>query len=212
LSKCLENQVIPSNFKLRNALPGNKNINQEKLNKISFETIKDEKQRHANILIGAEAEFNKSKNKLKNFFDEETVISELSRLDKHLKNVEKLNLKSKDKKFNNLLGDPLPDIPDVTLASDDENHSNAHKQKKKRKFKRRYLQPQPKKSRRRKRSNVVENNSENIENHWNGVIKNFSGEAVTEVEEKLFMKGKKFCPVELDPPVVRFQKELDAFF
>ena len=35
---------------------------------------------------------------------------------------------------------------------------------------------------------------------------------MTDVEIKLFTKGKKFCPVEIDPPVVRFQKELDNFF
>jgi hypothetical protein len=45
-----------------------------------------------------------------------------------------------------------------------------------------------------------------------GSVKNFSGFSVTEVEDKLFAIGKNFCPVELNPPFVRMQKELDAFF
>jgi hypothetical protein len=65
---------------------------------------------------------------------------------------------------------------------------------------------------RKKRTNIEQQNKEYSQSNWNGVIKNFSGEAVTDVEEKLFMKGKKFCPVELDPPIVRIQKELNAFF
>ena len=32
------------------------------------------------------------------------------------------------------------------------------------------------------------------------------------VEEKFFSRGQKFCPVELDPPVVRMQNELNRFF
>ena len=51
-----------------------------------------------------------------------------------------------------------------------------------------------------------------VEDSWNGVVKNFSGELITDVERKLFKKGKKFCPVELDPPIVRTQNELNSFF
>jgi hypothetical protein len=43
----------------------------------------------------------------------------------------------------------------------------------------------------------------NIHAGWNGIIKNISGEPISSVEESLFQKGKKFCPVELDPPVIR---------
>ena len=87
--------------------------------------------------------------------------------------------------------------------------------KKKRKFKRRYLQPQPQK--RRKRKSKHHDSSENIVEidtikHWNGVIKNISGLPVSEAEENLFAKGQKFCPVELDPPIVRMQGELNRFF
>ena len=38
---------------------------------------------------------------------------------------------------------------------------------------------------------------------WNGVIKNISGEPISKVEESLFLKGKKFCPSELDHPILR---------
>ena len=80
--------------------------------------------------------------------------------------------------------------------------------KKKRKFKRRYLQPQPRKPRQRSRKH--KNNTE--QQTLSGSVKNFSGFSVTEVEDKLFARGKNFCPVELNPPFVRMQKELDAFF
>ena len=50
LTKCKESKLIPLNFKLKNTLPGNKHLNQEKLDQISQESIIDEKQRHVNIL------------------------------------------------------------------------------------------------------------------------------------------------------------------
>ena len=89
---------------------------------------------------------------------------------------------------------------------------HAHK-KKKRKFRRRYLQPQPKKSRKRKSRQLELIQTLNaIAPNWNGIIKNISGDAVTFDEESLLSKGQKFCPVELDPPIVRMQKELDRFY
>ena len=45
-----------------------------------------------------------------------------------------------------------------------------------------------------------------------GVVKNISGVPVSKVEESLFLKGKKFCPVEKDPPIIRMQKELNNFY
>ena len=101
------------------------------------------------------------------------------------------------------------ELTDVTLASGDDQQIQAHK-KKKRKFKRRCMQPQPKKKKtrsRRRSDNVV---TENIS--WNGILKNISGESVTKIEEKLFARGQQFCPVEMDPPVVRMQDELNRFF
>ena len=45
---------------------------------------------------------------------------------------------------------------------------------------------------------------------WN--CKEHSGVPVSQTEKSLLSKGKQFCPVELDPPVIRMQKELNAFF
>ena len=232
LAKCLEFKVIPSSFKLKNTLPGSKVSNQEKLNKISFESICEEKQKHSNTLIGVKKEFDKCIKQLEQVFDEEKAATELKNVQKHLRKIENLNQKQKKKKFDNLIKNA-----DVTIASDDGISLPAHRneranvttvsddgvpspalnsiRKRKRKFKRRYMQPQPKKHRKRKRNTIgfIQNVLEDPENNtWNGVIKNFSGEAITKVEEGLFSKGKKFCPVELDPPVVRFQNELDGFF
>ena len=47
---------------------------------------------------------------------------------------------------------------------------------------------------------------------WNGVLKHISGEEGTAVEKSIFSRGKKFCPVELDPPILRMQKELNNFY
>ena len=88
-------------------------------------------------------------------------------------------------------------------------------------MKRKFLQPQPKKKRnRRKRPNIIieidntteENSVDENDDTWNGVLKNISGEEITEVEKSLFCKGKKFCQVELDPPILRMQKELNSFY
>ena len=44
------------------------------------------------------------------------------------------------------------------------------------------------------------------------MVKNISREGVSEAEESLLSKGQKFSPVELDPPMIRMQKELNRFF
>ena len=169
LAKCLEFKVIPSSFKLKNTLPGSKVINQEKLNKISFESICEEKQKHSNILIGVKKEFDKCIKQLENVFDEEKAATELKNVQKHLRKIENLNQKQKKKKFDNLIKNA-----DVTIASDDGISLPAHRneradvttvsddgvpppalnsiKKRKRKFKRRYMQPQPKKHRKRRRN------------------------------------------------------------
>ena len=51
-----------------------------------------------------------------------------------------------------------------------------------------------------------------VDEGWNGVIKNISGKDVTEDEVSLLSKGQKFTLVELDPPLIRMQKELSRFF
>ena len=101
----------------------------------------------------------------------------------------------------------------VIVEIDTTNDISNEVRKKKRKFKRRYLQPQPRKRRNRKisHSEALETNDD-VDKHWNGIIKNISGLPISEAEETLFAKGQKFCPVELDPPIVRMQRELDRFF
>ena len=103
---------------------------------------------------------------------------------------------------------------DVTIVNDDVQ-SNAHKTKKKRKFKRRYLQPQLKKKRKRKRRSRLSFEEVIVEEEaksWNDILKNITGSQSSNAELNLFSKGKQFAPVELDPPIIRMQKELNRFF
>ena len=101
----------------------------------------------------------------------------------------------------------IPEVSECVLTSVD------LVKKKKRTFKRKYLQPQPKKHRKRKTgSDNAHEISIDIPGGWNDVIKNISGDPVTEVEKSLLSKGKQFCPVELDPPIVRMQRELNTFY
>ena len=261
LSKSIENKFIPKSFKVNSNLPGVKTINQERLDLVSFECVKDEKRRHENILKAAKLDFEKFKVKLGKLFDDAGNERELKRIEEHLQKV-KSNLEAKKAKkvardtigrsnFSNvtladddgasvqahreITGDNVSSIvtiaagdgarlqahrdssgfrdsSNVTLALDDGASLHAHK-KKKRKFRRRYLQPQPKKSRKRKSRQLELIQTLNaIAPNWNGIIKNISGDAVTFDEESLLSKGQKFCPVELDPPIVRMQKELDRFY
>ena len=133
---------------------------------------------------------------------------------KHLERIGNIKKGKIEGKITRDLGNRAENVDDVT-------NQDSHKRKRKRKFKRKFLQPQPKKKRSRKRkpnddtgiddSMQNETDDENADT-WNGVLKNISGEEVTEVEKSLFSKGKKFCPVELDPPILRRQKELNNFF
>ena len=101
------------------------------------------------------------------------------------------------------------EFTDVTIAHDDGKNSEAHK--KKRRFKRVYLQPQPRKQRNRKNRNTP-SADDIIEQGWNGIVKNVSGHPISKTEETLLSKGKKFCPVDVDPPIVRMQRELRNFY
>ena len=73
------------------------------------------------------------------------------------------------------------------------------------------MQPQPKRNRKRKRRTDVTLIAEDGEQRfqWNNVVKNITGSNISSVEESLFSKGRKFCPVELDPPIKRMQSELN---
>ena len=80
--------------------------------------------------------------------------------------------------------------------------------KRRRRFRRKYLQPQPKRIRRR----ADDSNDLVTPEGWNGVIKNISGIPVSETEEKRFLRCKKFCPVDLDPVIIRIQQQLNQFY
>ena len=82
--------------------------------------------------------------------------------------------------------------------------------KRRRRFKRRYLQPQPRRQRKGK-SKPSEPEQNLLPEGWNGAIKNIADEPVLDVEKKLLQKGKKFCPTELYPPILRMQRELNEF-
>ena len=94
---------------------------------------------------------------------------------------------------------------------EDSGHSSQPQAKRKRRFKRRYLQPQSKRISKRK-SHTLEPGQNNLPGGWNGIVKNISDEPVSNIEQKLLQKGKQFCPTEIDPPVVRMQKELNQYY
>ena len=93
ISECLNANCVPKCFKVKNNLPGNKAKNQEKLNKVIIESMKDEKIRHLNMLKGAKTEFDKKKKQIGNIFAVEVVNIELERLNIHLQNVHKARSK-----------------------------------------------------------------------------------------------------------------------
>ena len=198
---------------MKNTLPGNSKQNQNRIKNISFEAMKDEQNKHINQRNAARAEFIRIVKDMETVFDKNGIESELKRAEKHMRKVKQQKELSQLKKLPqeyviNQENQNIDNTSDVTLASDDGHQIEAHKKRKSRRFRRKYLQPQPRRSRKRPNNN----NSEHLPEGWNGIVKNISNEAVTEVEENLLKKGKKFCPVELDPPLIRMQKELNAFY
>ena len=95
LSSSIQNKFIPKSFKVNTVLPGVKEVNQERFDKVSFECIKDEKFRHENVLKAAKLEFEKSKSKLVELFDSDAAEREIKRLEEHL---EKIRAKLRTKK------------------------------------------------------------------------------------------------------------------
>ena len=204
LTKSLEDKFIPKSFKLKNLLPGNSTANQERLDKVSFESITDEKNKHENVLKAAQAQFEISKLKIRKVFGAEAADKELERVNEHLSKVTK---KLKERKSKKTIRDTEKQKESAPVTE------NEIRSKRKRRFKRKYLQPQPKRTRRRRRRQTILQTSSDTENEgWNGVIKNISGEEVIEDERSLLSKGQKFSPVELDPPIIRMQRELNRFF
>ena len=211
LSISIQNNFIPKSFKVNSKLPGVKAVNQDRLDKVSFECVKDEKVRHETILKASKLEFQKSKDKLENLFDAVAIEREVKRVDEHLQRIrKKLNAKKEKKILRDTKNNE--NSANVTLVTDDDQRFQAHR-KKKRRFRRIYLQPQPRKTRKRKGSTAQCFEAQALEaSIWNGVIKNISGEEVSIDEVNLLSRGQKFCPVELDPPVIRMQRELDRWF
>ena len=68
LSKSIETEVIPKSFKINTEIPGNKHVNQKRLNKVSLASVYDEKERQYNVLSSATAEFEKLMQKLKQYY------------------------------------------------------------------------------------------------------------------------------------------------
>ena len=186
---------------LKNTLPGNLRTNQERIDKISNDAIVDEREQHKNKLNWARAEFDKAKNELFEVFEEEHAKKEVKRIENHMRKV-KIRRKEKQEK-------KLPSCSDKTASTDDlpEGWNNIFTvtNKRRRRFKRKYNQPQPKRTRKHRSSNTIEQHEvENLPEGWNGIIKNISGQPVTNVEESLFLKGKK-C--KKDPPINRMQRQ-----
>ena len=99
--------------------------------------------------------------------------------------------------------------------------------KKRRRF-RRKVDPPIKKARKRKkkprrgggngegeRERVETLRGEGVEaqlgENWNGGVKNFSSKPTSKEEERLLNRNRKFAPMELDPPQLRNQQELDRW-
>ena len=98
LTQSLENNFIPKSFKLKNNLPGNPIKNQERLDKVSTESILDEKVKHENILKAAQLQFEKSKVKLSEVFDTESADKELKRVEEHMRKIRRKLKEKKSKK------------------------------------------------------------------------------------------------------------------
>ena len=212
LSKCLGCGFIPKSFRLKNNLPGNKEVNQVRIDQISIQTICDEKENHINKLGVLKNEFVNKKKDLEKVFSEDAASEEIARVEKHIERVKQLRSEIQENKIANyrnseysVRNDDMEQHDDLYLGLEQLFKEGG---KKRRRFKRKYLQPQLKKRRKRK-SKPVESN---LPEGWNGVVKNISGVPVSKVEESLFLKGKKFCPIEKDPPIIRMQKELNNFY
>ena len=198
-------------------IPGNQQANQDRLKQISKEAINDEKEIHLNKLDLVKTVFENQKKDLESVFSLDAASDEVKRVDKHIKKVKKIRSECQDRKIHNSINIEVSDEnnndveqPDDIYAGLERIFQEDGRPRRRRRFKRKYLQPQPKKTRKRKSKSITPGTS--LPEGWNGVVKNISGVPISKVEESLFLKGKKFCPVEKDPPIVRMQKELNSFY
>ena len=70
LQKSLEIDFIPKSFRLKNSLPGNHQVNQERIDQTCKAAMSDEVNKHKNKLNWARAEFENYEKKLKDVFNE----------------------------------------------------------------------------------------------------------------------------------------------
>ena len=214
LSKCLEFHFIPKSFRIKNTIPGNKQINQARINQISLEAIGDERANQINKLESENVEFENQKKGLEGVFSKDAASEEIKRVEKHIERVKKLKSETHEKKitnYNNIENDNTEmEHPDDLYMGLERIFQENGNPKRRRRFKRKFLQPQMKKIRKRKSKPI--HAETNIPEGWNGAVKNISGVPISKIEESLFQKGKKFCPVEKDPPILRMQKELNNFY
>ena len=155
------------------------------------------------MLKAAQTQFLKTKLRLNQVFGTESA-------EKEFEHLEESEEKIKDKKANKVVRDVENHNESNQNTTDDET---IPKIKRTRKFRRKFLKTQPRRTRkRRKRISNVQTALGHAIDGWNGINKNISGEEVTDAEHSLSSKGQKFCPVELDPPVIRMQNELNKFF
>ena len=161
----------------------------------------------------------------------QNLVQEKEALDRNIIAVEK-SLHNIKLIFNNSEAGNIINIHEThcrkVLGFKEEKQTNKHlrdiasstKNKRRRRF-RRKVNPPKKKARKRRQTCVGEGvgregDSEGEgailrEEGWNGGVKNFSSKTISKAEEKLLNRNRKFAPMELDPPQLRNQQELDRW-
>ena len=99
LNTSLEENFIPKSFKIQKFLPGNQKVNQERFDKVSLEAIRDEKERHLNILKGAKDNFEKTVKQTTEVLGKERATEELKQVNKHLDRIRKTKADKRAKKW-----------------------------------------------------------------------------------------------------------------
>ena len=125
LSRSLEEEFIPKRFKLKNNLPGNSRVNQERLDAVSLKSILDEKLKQVSILKTAKIEFEKVKKIVKELFNKDDAVSVIERVEAHLYRISKKLSSKKSNKAQRLLEN------DVTNETNDSEENAQEENKKK---------------------------------------------------------------------------------
>ena len=90
LTKCLDCDFIPKSFRIKNTIPGNKQINQARIDQISLDAIDDERANQINKLEFENIEFENQKKGLEGVFSKDAASEEIKRVEKHIERVKKL--------------------------------------------------------------------------------------------------------------------------